>query len=93
MCSVCNYAAESQSALEAHLRKHTEDPTKAYFCHSCDSRFSTRKRWDLHLPKHQMETPFICQVHPRDRREYQYRIEKADTKPFGISIGLDRGFF
>ena len=29
----------------------------------------------------------------RDRREYQYRIEKADTKPFGISIGLDRGFF
>ena len=28
-----------------------------------------------------------------DRREYQYRIEKADTKPFGISIGLDRGFF
>ena len=32
-------------------------------------------------------------VHVRDRREYQYRVEKADTKPFGISIGLDRGFF
>ena len=29
----------------------------------------------------------------RDRRDYQYRIEKADTKPFCISIGLDRGFF
>ena len=29
----------------------------------------------------------------RDRREYRYRIEKADTKPFGISISLDRGCF
>ena len=29
----------------------------------------------------------------RDRREYQYRIEKSDTKPFGISISLVRVFF
>ena len=62
MCSVCHYAADSQSALEAHIRKHQEDPTRPYFCHSCDARFSTRKRWDQHLPKHQTETPFVCQV-------------------------------
>ena len=29
----------------------------------------------------------------RDRREYRYRIETIDTKPLGISIGLDRAFF
>ena len=32
-------------------------------------------------------------VNSRDRREYQYCIEKADTKPFGVSIGLNQGFF
>ena len=62
VCSVCHFAAESQSAQENHIRKHKEDLTRPYFCHSCESRFSTRKRWDQHLPKHSTEAPHICQI-------------------------------
>ena len=29
----------------------------------------------------------------RDRRVYRYRIENADTNPFGVSAGLNRGSF
>ena len=35
----------------------------------------------------------LCYISHRDRQEYRYRIEKADTKALGISIGLDRGYF
>ena len=33
-----------------------------YFCHGCESRFSTRKRWDQHLPKHLTEAPHVCPI-------------------------------
>ena len=39
------------------------------------------------------DTRSILVLYYRDRREYRYRIETADTKPFGIGIGLDRGCF
>ena len=34
---------------------------------------------------------FVVSIVSRDRREYRYRIEKADTKAFGISISIDLG--
>ena len=37
--------------------------------------------------------PYCRNIQSRDRQKYRYRIEKADTKPSGISIGLNRGSF
>lgn len=40
--------------------KHGLDHENPYFCVFCDQRFSTRKRWEKHLPKHSAEAPFVC---------------------------------
>ncbi len=33
---------------------------RPYFCTQCDIRFSTRKKWEKHMPKHSAEAPFVC---------------------------------
>ena len=40
--------------------KHAIDQERPYFCVFCDIRFSTRKRWEKHMPKHSAEAPFDC---------------------------------
>jgi hypothetical protein len=40
--------------------KHASDQERPYFCTVCDLRFSTRKRWEKHMPKHSAEAPFVC---------------------------------
>ena len=40
--------------------KHAMDHERPYFCVNCDARFSTRKKWENHLPKHSSEAPFVC---------------------------------
>ena len=42
------------------LGKHAIDQERPYFCVFCDIRFSTRKRWEKHMPKHSAEAPFDC---------------------------------
>lgn len=60
VCSVCDHVAESQHDAEIHIARHAGDNERPYFCAHCDSRFSTRKRWEKHLPKHSSEAPFVC---------------------------------
>ncbi len=60
VCSVCGYEGESQKEAENHINKHAMDQEKPYFCVLCDARFTTRKRWEKHMPKHSTEAPFIC---------------------------------
>lgn len=59
-CSACSYSAKSQKDLEGHLNRHVQVMDKPYFCTHCEARFSTRKRWLQHLPKHSTEAPFVC---------------------------------
>lgn len=60
VCSICGYEGESQKDAEIHINKHAADTEQPYFCVFCDVRFSTRKRWEKHLPKHSAEAPFVC---------------------------------
>ena len=60
VCSICGFEGESQKDAEIHIAKHAADMDKPYFCTFCDLRFSTRKRWEKHLPKHSNEAPFVC---------------------------------
>ena len=60
VCSICGFEGESQKDAEIHIAKHVADMDKPYFCTFCDLRFSTRKRWEKHLPKHSNEAPFVC---------------------------------
>ena len=60
ICSICGHEGESQKDAEIHIGKHASDPERPYFCQHCDLRFSTRKKWENHLPKHSSEAPFIC---------------------------------
>lgn len=60
VCSICGFEGESQKDAEIHIAKHAADMEKPYFCTFCDLRFSTRKRWEKHLPKHSSEAPFVC---------------------------------
>ena len=60
VCSICGFEGESQKDAEIHIAKHASDMEKPYFCTFCDLRFSTRKRWEKHLPKHSNEAPFVC---------------------------------
>ena len=60
ICSICGHEGESQKDAEIHIRKHAMDHDRPYFCVTCDARFSTRKKWENHLPKHSSEAPFVC---------------------------------
>lgn len=60
VCSICGYEGESQKDAEMHIGKHAVDQERPYFCVFCDIRFSTRKRWEKHMPKHSAEAPFDC---------------------------------
>ena len=54
------HEGESQKDAEIHIRKHAIDHDRPYFCVNCTARFSTRKKWENHLPKHSSEAPFVC---------------------------------
>ena len=59
------FLVKSQSALTVYFfpsfsGKHAVDHKRPYFCVFCDIRFSTRKRWEKHMPKHSAEAPFDC---------------------------------
>ena len=60
ICSICGHEGESQKDAEIHIRKHAIDHDRPYFCVNCTARFSTRKKWENHLPKHSSEAPFVC---------------------------------
>ena len=60
ICSICGHEGESQKDAAIHIRKHAMDHDRPYFCVNCDARFSTRKKWENHLPKHSSEAPFVC---------------------------------
>ena len=49
-------------------------------CTQCEFEPTTNHIKHFWTPKSQNES--------RDRRKYQYHIENADTKPFGISISI-----
>ena len=55
----CYKMFKSQNII-LFLGKHVIDQERPYFCVYCDIRFSTRKRWEKHMPKHSAEAPFAC---------------------------------
>ena len=61
-CSVCSYVCLSSNEMEGHIEKHLSQREKPYFCLQCDSRFASRYALSQHVPKHSVETPFVCQL-------------------------------
>ena len=58
---ICTLFAIYHNIKETNYTKYLFS-VQPYFCHFCESRFSTRKRWDQHLPKHSTEAPHVCPV-------------------------------
>lgn len=59
-CTICNYAAISESLLVVHIRTHTGE--RPYKCHICLSRFSQKGTLVRHMRCHSGERPFQCSI-------------------------------
>ncbi|XP_037957212.1 zinc finger protein 724 [Teleopsis dalmanni] len=59
-CSLCEVGFTAWREYELHLRKHSSDLKKPFFCLECDARFVTRTSLFVHFPKHSTETPHQC---------------------------------
>ncbi|XP_017049092.1 zinc finger protein OZF [Drosophila ficusphila] len=59
-CSLCEVGFLDWREYDTHLRRHSGDLRKPFFCLQCGTRFTTRAALLVHQPKHSTETPHIC---------------------------------
>ncbi|XP_030384104.1 zinc finger protein 615 [Scaptodrosophila lebanonensis] len=59
-CSLCEVGFLDWREYDTHLRRHSGDLRKPFFCLECDNRFTTRAALLVHQPKHSTETPHVC---------------------------------
>ncbi|KAH8333686.1 hypothetical protein KR059_002368 [Drosophila kikkawai] len=59
-CSLCEVGFLHWREYDRHLRRHSGDLRKPFFCLQCGIRFTTRAALLVHQPKHSTETPHIC---------------------------------
>ncbi|SPP81437.1 gastrula zinc finger protein XlCGF58.1 [Drosophila guanche] len=59
-CSLCEVGFLDWREYDRHLRRHSGNPRKPFFCLQCGIHFTTRAALLVHQPKHSTETPHIC---------------------------------
>ncbi|XP_052851457.1 zinc finger protein 311 [Drosophila gunungcola] len=59
-CSLCEVGFLDWREYDTHLRRHSSDLRKPFFCLQCGIRFTTRAALLVHQPKHSTETPHLC---------------------------------
>ncbi|XP_068150924.1 gastrula zinc finger protein XlCGF26.1 [Drosophila tropicalis] len=59
-CSLCEVGFLDWREYDTHLRRHSGDLRKPFFCLQCGTRFTTRAALLVHQPKHSTETPHLC---------------------------------
>ena len=59
-CPYCDFAADSEAAIERHLRKTHSEDGKAFACEHCGKSFALKVNLDLHQKTHNLDKPFGC---------------------------------
>ena len=59
-CPYCDFAADSEAAIERHLRKTHSEDGKAFACEHCGKSFALKANLDLHQKTHNLDKPFGC---------------------------------
>ena len=59
-CPYCDFAADSEAAIERHLRKAHSEDGKAFACEHCGKSFALKANLDLHVKTHNLDKPFGC---------------------------------
>ncbi|KAK7056527.1 hypothetical protein SK128_024904 [Halocaridina rubra] len=58
VCSICSEAFVWRSGLAAHMKTHSTSRPKCYICGAC---FSSEKRLDIHIKRHNNKKPHKCE--------------------------------
>lgn len=75
-CTECDRGFPSQRELDAHMKKHTEQPKEKKFqCPICQKFFTSKDYLEVHIRKHETRTDGI-----EDEQHLKFIAENFDMK-------------
>ena len=59
-CPHCDFAADSETQIERHLKKEHSEDGKAFACEHCGKSFALKSNLLSHQKTHDLDKPFGC---------------------------------